>query len=275
MITFSRLGNYGRLGNQLFQYAMLISLREKLGYEIKLPYLTERIWHGQTNLLNSFNIDYVILDSVDKIEHRFEEKNPHVYDESVFDIEKNTDIHGYFGHYKYFKEYSDLVKQELSPKISILEKSNQVIDNLRLKHEGFKIISLHIRRGDTDLSIYDSIYFDYLQKAKKEFESEKCLFLIFTGGSRTVDGTDYDDYNWCRKTFVSEEYIFLNPEENSAIFDFCTMICCDGHILSPTSTLSWWVGFLGRGKKVVAPKKYHYLTIEPSEGFYPENFILI
>ena len=34
MITFSNLGKYGRLGNQLFQYAALKGLSIKKGYEI-------------------------------------------------------------------------------------------------------------------------------------------------------------------------------------------------------------------------------------------------
>ena len=50
MITFSKLGKYGRLGNQLFQYAILIVIREKIGYEIKLHDLSKTVWHGQKNL---------------------------------------------------------------------------------------------------------------------------------------------------------------------------------------------------------------------------------
>ena len=34
MITFAQLGKYGRLGNQLFQYAALKSLGIKNGYEV-------------------------------------------------------------------------------------------------------------------------------------------------------------------------------------------------------------------------------------------------
>ena len=37
MITFYELGNNGRLGNQLFQYAALKGLSTKREYDIKIP----------------------------------------------------------------------------------------------------------------------------------------------------------------------------------------------------------------------------------------------
>ena len=37
MITFSRLGTYGAMGNQLFQYAALFGLSRKTGFEMRIP----------------------------------------------------------------------------------------------------------------------------------------------------------------------------------------------------------------------------------------------
>ena len=37
MITFSHLGWYGQLGNQLFQYATLRAVAESQGYELRIP----------------------------------------------------------------------------------------------------------------------------------------------------------------------------------------------------------------------------------------------
>jgi len=37
MITFSRLGRYGQLGNQMFQYATLKAISLKRGHVLKLP----------------------------------------------------------------------------------------------------------------------------------------------------------------------------------------------------------------------------------------------
>jgi hypothetical protein len=38
MITFNWLGRYGRLGNQMFQYATLYSIAKTRGYEFGIPY---------------------------------------------------------------------------------------------------------------------------------------------------------------------------------------------------------------------------------------------
>ena len=59
MITFYELGQLGRLGNQLFQYAALRSLGIERGYEVKIPNPQTRTWHGQQCLLSQFNIEAV------------------------------------------------------------------------------------------------------------------------------------------------------------------------------------------------------------------------
>ncbi len=56
MITFYELGQLGRLGNQLFQYAALKSLGLEKGYEVMIPNPSTRTWHGQECRLNNFNI---------------------------------------------------------------------------------------------------------------------------------------------------------------------------------------------------------------------------
>ncbi|MCF8135313.1 MAG: alpha-1,2-fucosyltransferase [Synechococcus lacustris] len=276
MITFSKLGKYGRLGNQLFQYAILIVIREKIGYEIKLHDLSKTVWHGQKNLLNNFNLKYENIEESDKVEFLFEEKKN--FDIDVFNIKDNTDLFGYFGDYRYLKGYEDKIIEELTPKNELLIKSKSIIDEIKIKHKNYKIISLHLRRGDTDLSIYDgpidkSIWGKYFSNAKLKFSNQKCKFLVFTGGSRNEDPKS--DYLWCKNNLIGDDFIFI--EENSTIFDFCTMLCCDGHILAPTSTLSWWVGFLNKDKcKItVAPKYYKFLKHEPEDGFYPDFFELV
>jgi hypothetical protein len=67
VITFFNLGQQGRLGNQLFQYAALKGLAIKKGYEVKIPDPTTREWHGQNCLLNEFNMDMKNLHITKKI----------------------------------------------------------------------------------------------------------------------------------------------------------------------------------------------------------------
>ena len=75
MITFSKLGRMGRLGNQLFQYAMLKSVSLETGYEIKIPNPDNIVFHNQHCYLNKFNIncDYLTDKDLRSISHTFVE----------------------------------------------------------------------------------------------------------------------------------------------------------------------------------------------------------
>jgi hypothetical protein len=144
-------------------------------------------------------------------------------------------------------------------------------------------VSLHLRRGDSDLNMYgegkldvNSDWYKYFLDAKKHFYNKKVKFFVFTGGSRLGDGIE-DDYTWCKNNLIGDEYVFFDYSK-STINDFVLMYLCDHHILSPISTLSWWVGFLNKKKNnklIIAPKKYYFLKKEMEDGFYPNNFILI
>ena len=65
MITFSKLGYYGAIGNQLFQYATLYSAGKLNGYQIKIPNTEEHFEEGtkriQHYFLNCFNPWYHIF----------------------------------------------------------------------------------------------------------------------------------------------------------------------------------------------------------------------
>mgnify|MGYP000512681671 CR=1 FL=1 len=77
MVTFHKLGELGRLGNQLFQYAALKGLASKNGYTAKIPNPQTMNWHGQTCLLDRFNIecDYLTQDDVNTLQNLYEEPN--------------------------------------------------------------------------------------------------------------------------------------------------------------------------------------------------------
>jgi len=284
MITFTRLGSYGRLGNQLFQYAILIAVGAENNYEVKIPYLDDKIWHGQKCLLNNFNITAKTLSSNDIIEHNYVENK--IYSIDVFNISDNTDLFGYFGNYQYLKKHEDLVIKELTPNDEILERNQKFMSKIKEKYPNYLIVSLHIRRGDTSLDMYSNIktpeildknleWWKYLSNAKNIFKDIKCKFLVFTGGNRT-DNTEFD-YVWCKNNLNTEEFIYCDGINNSTMDDFTMMYLSDAHILSPMSTLGWWVGFLNKknNKITIAPKKYAYMAEEISEGFYPDNFILV
>ena len=116
MVTFYTLGQMGRLGNQLFQYAALKSLALKNNFEVKIPNPQTRKWHGQTCLLDQFNleVDYLTEEDIHTLEQSYQEPDWKTYDKNFFNIPDNTDITGFFQSLFYFEEFKDKIKKELT-----------------------------------------------------------------------------------------------------------------------------------------------------------------
>ena len=105
MITFNEIGRYGRLGNQLFQLAILKVVSLKTGYDIILPEdINERNHHGQNCLLNNFKFETIKYGSP-IIKNNYIENNPWDYDEQLFTVPDNTNFFGFFQNQKYYAPY--------------------------------------------------------------------------------------------------------------------------------------------------------------------------
>ena len=293
MITFYQLGQLGRLGNQLFQYAALKSLALEHGYDVKIPNPNSRTWHGQECLLSQFDIDIDFLQEGDKelLERKYVEPNPEVYDPNFFNIQDNTDISGFFQSILYFQKHKNQIIKELTPKKEHLSKAEEQIVKIKEKFDGYEIVSLHMRRGDntdnTDPNqvVYnnsyggkhltqDSFYYSYFTKAASKFKNKKVKFMIFTGGKRWSDDNS-EDLEWCKKHFQGTGFIF--SEGKSTLEDFCLLKSCDHHILSHISSFGWWGAFLDQKENItVAPLKYDPETsYNYRQGFYPERWLLV
>jgi hypothetical protein len=292
MITFTQLGKYGRLGNQLFQYAALRGIALEKNLEAKIPDFNNFHWHGQNCVLNNFNLSlekYTQKD-INKLKYRYTERNWEGLDD-ISIIKDNTDLFGFFQNIKYFEKYENEIKNDFSIKENIQETSKKYIKSLKSQHNN-DIISLHIRRGDvTDGTnkLYGgieryigkdgrlektSVLGKYIEDAKKLFEG--CKFLVFSGGSRKGNDFNQSDIEWCKENLIGDEFIF--HEGGSEIQDFCTISNCDGNIITPQSTFGWWAAYLNKNNNVVVPK-YFWLSPEykklEKKGFYPNNWKII
>ncbi len=287
MLTFSQMGNYGRLGNQLYQYAGLVGLATELGTDYKLPQLNSE-WHGQKCLLDNFNISCGTLDHSD-IQQRVEEPCPSgFYSPSVISTLKesnlNTDLFGFFQNTKYFYGADEEIKKQLTPKDHFMHDAKEYVDSIRRGDE--EIVSIHVRRGDNtdgtneELHLYgengvfdkSTLFGQYLTEAFNHFSDGNYRFLVFTGGSRS--GDDTEDIEWVKKEFNSDQFVV--SDSNDPLVDFARIVCCDHNIISHISTFGWWSAFVNKNenKKVIAPRDYH-LDGKDREGFFPEEWILI
>lgn len=293
MITFFKLGEQGRLGNQLFQYAALKSLGLKRKYEVKIPKLKDRCWHGQKCLLSSFRLECEMLEENDISQLKFQYDNPPMeFDPNFLNIPDNTNLDGFFQNTYYFNEFDAEIKKELIPKQNYIDEALKILNNIKSEYK-CEIISIHVRRGDIleygnelmyknmykpdELPHSTKSYFSYLNKAKLFFLNKNVKYLIFVGGARNECGIDITDMEWCKKTFIGKEYLFSEPHD--PVLDFSIIMNCDHNILSLASSYGWWAAYMNPNdnKIVVAPKYYNYNNTDYSKikGFYPKTWVII
>jgi hypothetical protein len=290
MITFVQLGHLGRLGNQMFQYAALRGLALEKCYESKIPNPSECEWHGQKCLLGEFSIESAYLEAEDlhRIKFRYQEPDYMTFDPNFYGVPDNCDLVGFFQSIHYFENHQDQIKKELTPKEAHIERAKKIFEGLKKDNPSHEIVSLHIRRGDnTDHTDPSQIalreFFDegcgfdeYVERATKMFKDKKIKYLVFTGGKRWSEDNN-EDIEWCRNRLGEEDFIF--SEGRSPLEDFCLIMQCDHHIISPASSFGWWAAYLAdkEDKVIVAPRKYHpdRLDIDYRPGFYPQNWRLV
>lgn len=248
MITYSYLGKNGRLGNQMFQYALLLGIQSKQGYDIVL---NENI--GSIQLTECFNIkDCHFFNEKDIfVPNKFEEKQFH-FDKKILRIEDSTDFKGYFQTEKYFEHCRDKVRNSFTFKTEIKDKANYWLD----PYKQYNLVSIHVRRTDyVNLPNHHPLCtLDYYKSAISLFQEPNTHFIIFS-----------DDIEWCKENLQIENATFA--ETGNDYVDLCIMSMCNHHIIA-NSSYSWWGAWLNPSetKRVVAPKiwfgpaYFHYKT---------------
>jgi len=281
VITFTQLGNYGRLGNQLFQYAALKSAALTTGYECRIPDPSSRVHHAQRCLLGEFNINTPFLTEthLSSLKYRFLEPSMN-FCEELFSIEDNTDIFGHFQSVYYFQNHIEAIRKELTPKKTHQDFAEKYLE--RLRKDGSEVVSIHIRRGDVEYGpgspdAYDetSLFGSYLERAVEHFHDKKVKYLVFTGGSRS--GDDSRDIAWVKNHFEEEGETYVS-ETGDVMKDFTLMTRCDHNITCHGATFGWWAAFLNPNpeKIVIAPDEYFGAgtTHTQRPGYFPKSWVI-
>lgn len=297
-VFFPQIGQYGRLGNQLFQYAAGRSLALSHNTNLYMFDPSSLEWHGQKCLLDNFNIKVKHMSQKRSNLHGEEfgkwvprsptmdwttwhEPNPFVVEKDFFNLPNNITINGFFQSTYYFKPYEEIIKKELTP----LKNTSDRVEEIR-NSTGKEVVSIHVRRGDnTDWTdpaqrklraMYDEdgVYTRYVRKAISTFKDVQ--FLVFTGGARGA-ADNSEDIAWCKNFFQGKKFMFA--EGGSSLSDFSDIMSCDHNIIGHVSSFGWWAAFLNSNpnKVVVAPKNYHpdIPNFTHRFMFYPEDWILI
>jgi hypothetical protein len=279
MISFNNLGNMGRLGNQMFQYAALKGIARFNNYDFMIPksdsYKTDN--YGLFECFEMLNSGALHGEqyNVQTLEINDFHFNANFY----LTCPDNVNIQGYFQTEKYFKHIKNEILNDFTFKKDIIEKSEKIINNV----DSEKIVVLHVRRGDpsfwwayTNLEQHHPpCTKDYYLNALENFDDTYKVLVVS------------DLLEWCKEQPWLQGDKFVFSEASSEKFsdrscvpyvDLCLMSMCDDVIIA-NSSLSWWGAWLNKNpnKKIIAPQRWfgpaysHYNM----EDLIPDTWIKI
>lgn len=224
MVTYSKLEEMGRLGNQLFQIASTIGIAIKNNHEFVF-----KPWSYSSYFKNPLPVG--IIQGQEIKEQTFH------YSDITFS-EGNYDLFGYFQSEKYFAHCKDTI-------LGYLDFKDEIIGNEQLNK--IRDCSIHVRRGDyLRLKDYHPVQTMQYYNAAISYMENKGIktFSIFS-----------DDMPWCKQNFRGHKFTFV--EGNNETQDLCLMSKCPNQIIG-NSSFSWWGAWLNRNnnKTVIAPKNW-------------------
>lgn len=245
MITISLFGpEMGRLGNQIFQFALLFSLHKSKGYEIHLPL------NNGCQFWNCFDINNIKIFNYrnnDKLNICVEKNGACNFDPSILESKDNTIFHGHFQSYLYFDKYKKELIETLKFKNDIVQEGDSEL------HKFQDPISIHIRRTDY-LSIPhfgNLIETGYYETAIQNINNNQDV-LVFS-----------DDVSFAKLYFKNKKnFHVINKNEYVSLY---MMTKCNNHIIA-NSTFSWMGAYLSNKENITCPHTWWRST-----HTYPNN----
>lgn len=276
MITYSKIGHFGRLGNQMFQFASTYGIARKLNYEVAFP--VENVTEGNLehfkdgvdryvyfDIPKIFNLNDVVLKPRAEIMAFDLNQIPEPYfhfNEQYFSIPDNCDIGGYLQSEKYFKHVENEIRELFSFKNEIILEAQKLFPS-----SDKETVAIHVRVGDyAGLELFHPICsIDYYASAISEFLDKEYNFIIFS-----------DDVEYCKNNLFEDQYNVYYLDNKDPYIDLCLMSMCDHNIIA-NSSFSWWGAWLNKNpnKKVIAPKKWFGVAYNHIlKDLYCENWIV-
>ena len=266
----------GGLGNQMFQYALALALREKHpeeiiridtsafnGYPLHNGYELKRIFNvniPDATLKEQMTVFYPLRNyRMWQMGRRFLPKKKTVivesnnmrYTSEILELRTSGYYLGYWQTEKYFSD----IRSKVLDSFSFPQISDRVNHNLITDLYGKITVGVHIRRGDylkienaqgiCNLNYYKKAILCMLERVRPD------VFLIFS-----------DDIDWCRanlsESFGKIQTIYVDWNKGKESYrDMQLMSLCNHNIIA-NSSFSWWGAWLNRNpeKIVIAPTRW-------------------
>ena len=268
---------YGGLGNQLFQYAMLVAVREHFKEEVLMDtsvYASYGLHNGlEINRIFATTAKKATPDQIKKIswfttnyklsrlihyclparKTEFKEITFGMFYPEVFERTGDCLYDGYWQHHEYFKECRNVILKEFSLRNSFDSQNQKTFNEFITANN---IVSVHVRRGDfLNSKLYRGLCGkDYYRKAIEKVKSivgEEAKFVFFS-----------NDINWCKDNLADliapDNISFADWNRGADSYkDLFLMSACRINIIA-NSSFSWWGAYLNQrdDKVVIAPEKW-------------------
>lgn len=269
MITHTSIGYNGRLGNQLFIYALLFKLKS-LNKEVFIPeYNTLAVkedgcfdtyhkkWMDYRCVLyDYFNLSIPLIAKYIDLPLLQEENTE--FHKNILDAD-NVNLNGYFQSWKYFDDIRNELLNELKFKNNIVNKVNEIYN----KYSNKKTVGIHIRLGDTlGQPWMHKLSPEYISEVMTMLPEDDYNFLIFS-----------DNIEYCKDWFPEDDNLYFENELNEAESLYMLSLC-DNLILS-ASTYSWWAAYLNKKNGKIFFPDYFDGSKRDLDGFYHPSWARI
>jgi glycosyl transferase family 11 len=225
----------GGLGNCMFQWAFgrSLSLRHGVSLTFDRSYI-------DTDKKRPYRLDrYLDADFAPSTGLPVYREKGCPYDPAALTANPNSHFIGYWQTEKYFnveEVRKAFARPRGTPNAATLDVVSRIDD---------KSCFIHARRGDFTAACLANILGCYppshYQNAMKQF-SASTKFFAFS-----------DDPQWCRVHMPEAEVVTANQEDGLECWDIWLMNQFPAGIIS-NGSFSWWSAWLGREKRVIAPK---------------------
>jgi hypothetical protein len=267
----SSLGNFGRFGNQLFQYAFLRICAQHSGARVQCPPWIGQVLFGHQDPPVSVhlppcierdeegdNLFDIIPEAIPFIETITRAKSQRITPEALNHGLSNVDLWGFFQpHTKYLQPYKEYFRSLFKPVADLATCLKEPLDLLR--SNGKTLIGIHLRRGDFvslpltgfTLVVPSRWWMEWLDENWHQFESP-VLYLCSDDLSRVAP--EFEKYH---PVTVKDLHLRLpeNMKEMNLEFyiDFFVLSKCDVVGIS-NSTFSFAASMLNeRGRLFLRP----------------------
>jgi|LakMenEpi03Aug12_release.lakeMendotaPanAssembly.Ray.scaffolds.fasta_scaffold128555_2 hypothetical protein len=245
MFSMTRLGQMGRLGNQLFQYAFLRTLARRRGTQFFCPH-----WIGDEI--------FTLKDTVErapKADCNNIFKDHHLgYDPQALVAPDGTDYEGNFESWRYFSAEDQDVRRWYGFRPEMTRRVREKYAGLPLS----EMTCFHLRFGDYRRFPAKLVFFnpsaDYYHRAVATLSPRR--IAVFS-----------DDLPAAQNLLAGLPVELVLIEGNEAWEDLYLMTQCGAHVVS-ASTFSWWGAWLATapGKRVIRPAEGRFRP-----GSWPDN----